>query len=101
MKDFSTRQFRGLATVSVFAVSFLLTLIGPSDARAQASVDLRSAGNFVILSKAGITDVPTSMIDGNIGTSPITGAAITGVTCAEVAGTIYTHRCGGASLPGG
>ena len=35
-------------------------------------VDLGKAGNFAILSKAGITDVPPSPIVGNIGTSPIT-----------------------------
>ena len=44
----------------------------------QVPVDLRSAGNFAILSKSGITNVPASAIVGNIGTSPITGAAITG-----------------------
>jgi Ice-binding-like len=53
-----------------------------------AAVDLGVAGDFVILSKSGITDVPTSDITGDIGTSPITGAAI-GVSCPEVAGTIY------------
>jgi len=51
-------------------------------------VNLGVSGEFVILSKSGITDVPTSDITGDIGTSPITGAAI-GVTCPEVAGTIY------------
>ncbi|MDP3011752.1 MAG: ice-binding family protein, partial [Candidatus Hydromicrobium sp.] len=35
-------------------------------------------------------NVPTSAITGNIGTSPITGAAITGLDCVEVNGTIYT-----------
>ncbi len=54
------------------------------------AVPLGLAGNFAILSKSGITDVPPSVITGNIGTSPITGAAITGVTCPEVTGTIYT-----------
>ena len=53
-------------------------------------MDLGLAGNFVILSKSGITDVPLSDITGDIGTSPITGAAITGVTCPEVTGTVYT-----------
>ena len=52
-------------------------------------VNLESAGKFVILSKTGITDVATSAITGDIGTSPITGAAITLVS-AEVTGTIYT-----------
>jgi hypothetical protein len=53
------------------------------------------AGNFVILSETGITNVPTSAITGDIGTSPITGAAITGVTCSEVTGTIYTVDAAG------
>jgi hypothetical protein len=49
-------------------------------------VDLASAGSFTILTRTGITNVPTSAITGNIGTSPTTGASI-GVTCAELAGT--------------
>ena len=54
-----------------------------------APVLLGTAGNFTILTKSGITDVPSSAITGNIGASPITGAAI-GVTCAEMAtGNIY------------
>jgi hypothetical protein len=58
-------------------------------------VDLGTAGtlidsNFVILSKAGITDTGghASVITGNIGSSPITAAAI-GVWCSEMTGTIY------------
>jgi hypothetical protein len=49
---------------------------------------LGTAASFAILTKAGVTDVPTSAITGDVGASPITGAAI-GVTCAEVSGTIY------------
>ena len=59
-----------------------------------ACVDLGMAGDFVILSTAGITDVPTSPITGNVGSSPITGAAIH-VTCAEVTGTIYAVDAAG------
>ena len=55
-----------------------------------SAVNLGTAGGFAILSESGITDVPTSAITGNIGTSPITGASITGLTCAEVTGIIYT-----------
>jgi hypothetical protein len=57
-------------------------------------VNLGVAGKFVILSQSGITDVPSSAITGNIGSSPITGAAIL-VTCAEVTGTIYTVDAAG------
>ena len=52
-------------------------------------VHLGSAGSFVILTKTGITDVPTSSITGNIGTSPITGAA-DHLTCSEVTGKVYS-----------
>lgn len=57
-------------------------------------VNLRSAGHFVILSKTGITDVFPSVITGNIGTSPITGAAIH-LTCAEVTGMTYAVDAAG------
>jgi hypothetical protein len=60
----------------------------------QSKVNLGVAGNFVILSKSGITDVYKSTITGNIGSSPITGAAIH-VTCKEVAGTIYSVNAAG------
>jgi len=59
-----------------------------------AAVNLGVAGNFAILSKTGITDVYKSAILGDIGTSPITGAALL-VSCAEVVGTIYTVDAGG------
>jgi hypothetical protein len=61
---------------------------------AQAPVDLGSAGNFAILSKSGITDVFSSAITGDVGSSPITGAAI-GLRCSEVTGTIYTVDAAG------
>ena len=59
-----------------------------------AVVNLGVAGNFTILSKSGITDVYKSAVTGDIGTSPITGAAI-GLTCGEVLGTIYTVDAAG------
>jgi len=58
------------------------------------AVNLGVAGEFVILSKSGITDVYKSAVTGNIGTSPITGAAIK-LTCAEVSGSIYTVDAAG------
>ena len=38
---------------------------------AQLPVNLRTAGNYVILAKSGISSVPTSAITGDIGVSPI------------------------------
>lgn len=57
-------------------------------------VNLGIAGDFAILSKTGITDVYKSSITGDIGSSPITGAAIL-VKCNEVVGTIYTVDAAG------
>lgn len=48
----------------------------------------------MILSKSGITDVPTSAVTGEVGTSPITGAA-DHLTCTEVTGTIYSVNAAG------
>jgi len=57
-------------------------------------VNLGVAGNFAILSKSGITDVFKSAITGDVGTSPITGAALL-LSCTEVAGTVYTVDAAG------
>jgi|GEM_PF-907887 len=62
---------------------------GASLAAGPKPVNLLSAANFVILSKTGITNVPTSAITGNIGASPITAAAMSDITCPEINGIIY------------
>ena len=59
-----------------------------------APVDLGSAGTFAILSKSGVTNVYASAVTGNVGSSPITGAAIL-VTCTEVSGTIFSVDAAG------
>jgi len=90
------KDIAGNALVSnqVWSFTTITTLaLGPQP------VDLGTAGNFVILSKTGITDAtPASThITGNIGTSPITGAAIT-LACSEmVTGNIYTVDAAGPS----
>ncbi len=61
----------------------------------QAPVKLGSAGTFALLSKTGITNVYASVIKGDVGTSPITGAAI-GLTCGEISnGILYTVNAAG------
>ena len=60
----------------------------------QQVVNLGVAGDFVILSKTGVTDVYMSAITGDVGSSPITGAAIL-VKCDEVVGTIYSVDAAG------
>ena len=84
-----TKRVRALvlgATVACLTVANL--------AAAQSPVDLGSAGSFAVLSQSGITDVFASAIVGNVGTSPITGAAIL-LTCGEVTGTIYAVDAAG------
>ena len=59
-----------------------------------AHVELGSAGTFAILSQTGITDVFASAVLGNVGTSPITGAALL-LQCGEVSGKVYTVDAAG------
>jgi len=61
----------------------------------QLPVNVGTAGSFAILSKSGVSDIPNSKITGDVGTSPITGASITGLTCNEVTGIIYTVNAAG------
>lgn len=49
-----------------------------SNPRSPTPVNLRGAGQFVILSKSGISTVPQSAITGNIGVSPIDRGGMTG-----------------------
>ncbi|MET3132089.1 uncharacterized protein YjdB [Oxalobacteraceae bacterium GrIS 1.11] len=80
-----TATYNGKSAAQTLTVNLAL---GPP------AVILGSAGNFAILTKSGITDVPSSAITGNIGSSPISGAFI-GVTCPEVAGVIYAVDAAG------
>lgn len=65
-----------------------------------ASVDLGQASSYVILTKTGVSNVPTSAITGDIGVSPIAAVALTGFdlvadasnqfsTSPQVTGKIY------------
>ncbi len=59
-----------------------------------AAVYLGTSSQFAILSKSGITNVYPSSVTGNVGTSPISGAAIH-VVCSEVVGSIYSVNAAG------
>ncbi len=65
----------------------------------QTPVALGSATNFAILASAAITNIPTSLITGDVGLTPDTGANITGfsdpLTCPEVVGRIYAVNSSG------
>jgi hypothetical protein len=62
-----------------------------TDSSAIKTVNLGTAGNFVILTKTGITTTGATHIVGNIGVSPITSAAMTGFALVlNPAGTFAT-----------
>ena len=89
--DIMTKTFiAGIIASALFAFAGSAHAQDPD----RTPVALGAAGNFVILTKAGITDVPTSAVTGNVGTSPITGAADL-LTCTEVTGTIYSADAAG------
>jgi hypothetical protein len=90
----STTTPANTSTTTSATTSATSTSTTPPVGSAQAAVNLGAAGPFAILSKSGITDVPSSIITGNVGSSPISGAAI-GVTCAEVTGTIFSVNAAG------
>jgi hypothetical protein len=60
----------------------------------EIPVHLGSASTFTILSQTGVTNVYRSNIVGDVGTSPITGAAIA-IECNEVSGNIYSVDAAG------
>ena len=80
-------------TKTFLALGIMVSFLGAQGALAAgpAPVDLLSAANFVLLAKTGITNTGshTSDIVGNIGSSPITAAAMNGIFCSEITGTIY------------
>ena len=82
----AAKNAAGTAMPNPIAWSFTTNAVART---AQAPVNLLTAGNFVILTKTGITNVHTSAITGNIGASPITAAAMDNVFCSEITGTIF------------
>ena len=74
-------------------MAVVLAVCGIGFASSQP-VNLGKAGTFVILTKTGITDVHPSAVKGDVGTSPITGAALL-LSCTEVTGKVYTVDAAG------
>ncbi len=97
MKQLKTKiNSEALVVVVGLAVFLTLSFMVPVAAFAAgpATVNTLSASNFAVLSKTGVTDVPASIITGNVGASPISGTAIL-MTCEEVTGTIYSVNAAG------
>jgi hypothetical protein len=93
------RLQNGGATPTSYAVAD----VNRSPTENPSPVLLGTAGNFAILSQSGITNVPTSVITGDMGVSPIARTAVTGFdwaldstntfsTSAQVTGKIYASN---------
>ncbi|KAJ7491372.1 hypothetical protein B0H11DRAFT_1007892 [Mycena galericulata] len=61
----------------------LLALIHRTLAAGPAPVLLGTAGNFAILAETGVSTVPTSLVDGNVGVSPTTESSLTGFSLVQ------------------
>jgi hypothetical protein len=83
--------------VGIFLISAVeLTLTSNSTYALQSTVDLKTATPFAILAATAVTNVPTSVIVGNIGLSPAAGSNYdSGITQAQVTGTIYSTNASG------
>ena len=75
--------------VVVGVIAIVAGFVGFTKARAATAVNLATADNFAVLAGSGITDTTPSVIIGDVGLSPTTGAAIVGLTTGEVTGFIY------------
>jgi hypothetical protein len=84
----------------IIGLALAVMIPHPDATAAQQPVNLGAAGNYVILSKSGISTGPASAITGNLGVSPIGATAITGFalildssgqfsTSSQVTGKVY------------
>jgi hypothetical protein len=63
---------------------------GTGTAEGPTPVTLGTAGDFVILTKSGVSNVPTSAVTGDIGASPIAATGITGFSLVMDASGTYS-----------
>jgi hypothetical protein len=89
----SVRRYLGIGTM-VAAVVLVGATWTPA-ASAATTVQLGTAAPFAVLAGQAVTDVPASVITGNVGLSPAAGSFYAGLTQAEVTGTIYAVDASG------
>lgn len=71
--------FNKSLVITILVASFVFGLVGQAVfAAGPATVNLGTAGNFVILSKTGISTTGTTSVVGDIGVSPAAASYITG-----------------------
>lgn len=74
------------AAVLVLGITF--SLFGLAKA-ATTTVNLGTAGDFAILAGTEVTDLPTSVIMGNVGLSPAAGSFYSGLLPIQISGNMY------------
>jgi hypothetical protein len=67
----------------------IVILAGRDSMAVQTAVNLGTAGNYVILTKSGISTGPASAVTGDMGVSPINSTAITGFSLMLTAGSSF------------
>jgi len=103
VKHYSTRGKRRYGLILILSLLFTSAIIGVKGISPDP-VHLGSAASFSVLAGSAITNTGSTVIYGDIGLSPTTGAAITGFPPGTVSGTIYTvdifGPAGSVSNPG-
>jgi hypothetical protein len=74
----------------IITTASLLAIGLPDFALAATSVNLGTAGNYTILTKAGVSTTGATHVNGNIGVSPIAATAVTGFALQRTAATYST-----------
>lgn len=86
------------SSMAILVVAIIISLAGPTKAfpPTPLTVNLGAADSFAVLAGSAVTNVPTSVITGDLGLSPAAGTFYdSGVTQAQVSGTIYTTNAAG------
>ncbi len=86
MKAFK-RSAKLVALLLVLAMQFVFMPV-PA-VQAASSPSLGNAASFAVLAGTAVTNVPTSVITGDVGLSPAAGSNYSGLTSPEVSGTIF------------
>ena len=81
------KKFYKYSIVTILAVACVFSLT--KQVMAATTVGLGTADSFAVLGGTAVTNVPTSVITGDVGLSPAAGSNYIGITTAQVTGTIY------------
>jgi hypothetical protein len=90
-------KLNALRVSIILVMACILTVSSPNvSARPlqDTTPNLGTSNSFAVLAGSAISDIPISVINGDVGMDPAGGASITGLTCNEVNGTIYDNDGG-------